>query len=98
MNKLEDVISLAKISDFLQKKDADNEREEKKRTAIIVIGVIAGLVVIAGIVYAVYKYLTADDYDDFEDDFEDDFDDDFDDDFEDEVSSEEHTQDTEDEE
>ena len=61
MNKLEDVISLAKITDFLQKKDADSEREEKKRTAIIVIGVIAGLIVIAGIVFAVYKYLTADD-------------------------------------
>ena len=61
MNKLEDVLSLAKISDFLQKKDSENEKEEKKRTAIIVIAVVAGLAVIAAIIFAVYKYLTADD-------------------------------------
>ena len=81
MNKLEDVLSLAKISDFLQKKDSDSEKEEKRKTAIIVVAVVAGLAVIAGIIFAVYKYLTADDYDNYEDDFEDDFDDDFDDEF-----------------
>ena len=37
MNKLEDVISLAKISDFLQKKDADNEREEKREQPLLLL-------------------------------------------------------------
>ena len=92
MNKLEDVLSLAKISDFLQKKDSDSEKEEKRKTAIIVVAVVAGLAVIAGIIFAVYKYLTADDYDNYEDDFEDDFDDDFDDDFEEEDGDKESEQ------
>ena len=43
---------------------------------------IAAAAVVGVIIFAVYKYLSADDYDDFED-FEDDFDDDFEDDFED---------------
>lgn len=80
MNKLEDIIDLTKITEFLQKKDLIKVKEEKKRNCVIVIAVIAGIAIMAAIAFGIYKYLTAEDYDDFEDDF-DDFEDDFDDDF-----------------
>ena len=63
----------------LQKKE--EEEQKKNNTIVIVIGIVMGLIVIAGIAYALYRYFTPDYLDDFEDDLDDEFDDDFDDDF-----------------
>ena len=43
MNKLEEMLSVAKISELLQKREQDKAKEDKKKTTIIVIAVIAGL-------------------------------------------------------
>ena len=74
MNKFEEYLSMAKISDFIHRKELE---DEKKKTVCLVFAIIAG---IAAIAFGIYKYLSReDDVDDFEDDFEDDFDDDFED-------------------
>ena len=68
---------MAKISDFIHRKELE---EEKKKTVCLVFAIIAGIAAIAAIAFGIYKYLSReDDVDDFEDDFEDDFDDDFED-------------------
>ena len=54
---------------------AKKEKEDNKIVwALAIIGAIAA---VAGIAFAVYKYLTPDYMDDFDEDFDDDFDDDF---------------------
>ncbi len=71
MKNLSDFLEMAKVSDIMNKK----EKEENKIVwALAIIGAIAA---VAGIAYAVYKYLTPDYMDDFDEDFDDDFDDDF---------------------
>ncbi|MCI5622110.1 MULTISPECIES: DUF4366 domain-containing protein [Anaerostipes] len=71
MKNLEELLSVAKVSDMIGKK----EKEENKIVwALAIIGAIAA---VAGIAYAVYKYLTPDYMDDFDEDFDDDFDEDF---------------------
>ena len=42
MNKLEDVLSLAKISDFLQKKDSENEKKRKKEPRLLSLQLLPG--------------------------------------------------------
>ena len=75
MEKLSDHLEMAKVSDIITKK----EKEDNKIVwALAIIGAIAA---VAGIAFAVYKYLTPDYMDDFDEDFDEDFDDDFDDDF-----------------
>ena len=75
MEKLSDLLELAKVSDIITKK----EKEDNKIVwALAIIGAIAA---VAGIAFAVYKYLAPDYMDDFDEDFDEDFDDDFDDDF-----------------
>lgn len=77
MNKMEEILSLAKISDFIHRQELE---EEKKKTVCLVFAIIAGVAAIAAVAYGIYKYMSReDDMDDYEDDFEDDFDDDFDD-------------------
>lgn len=71
MKNLSDFLEMAKVSDIINKK----ENEENKIVwALAIIGAIAA---VAGIAYAVYKYLTPDYMDDFDEDFDDDFDEDF---------------------
>ncbi len=53
----------------------DNAR--KKNTLLWILGVIGAVATVAGIAYAVYRYLIPDYYDDFEDDFDDDFEEEF---------------------
>ena len=66
MKNLEELLSVAKVSDMIGKK----EKEENKIVwALAIIGAIAA---VAGIAYAVYKYLTPDYMDDFDEDFFDD--------------------------
>lgn len=71
MSKLENLMELTKINELLNKKDED----KKSNTLLWVLAIIGVVVVIAGIAYAVYRYVTPDYLEDFEDDFEDDFDD-----------------------
>ena len=71
-NKFEDLINAAKVSELLHKK----ELEEKNKNAIVIVLAVLGAV--AGIAFAVYKYLTPDYLEDFDpDDYSDDFDDDY---------------------
>lgn len=75
MNKMEELINMAKISDFMHRQELE---DEKKKTVCLVFAIIAGIAAIAVIAYGLYKYLSKeDDMDVFEDDFEDDFDEDF---------------------
>lgn len=94
MNKMEEILSLAKISEFIHRQELE---EEKKKTVCLVLAIIAGIAAIAAIAYGIYKYLSReDDMDDFEDDFEDDFDDDFEDEDDDFVEEDEAPADTDD--
>lgn len=68
-----------KLEEFLtalQKK----EDEKHKNTILWILAVIGAVTAIAGIAYAVYRYLTPDYLEDYEDDFDDDFEDFFEDD------------------
>lgn len=73
MNKIEDILTAAKLSDIFGKK------EEKKKSNVLlwILAVIGAVAAVAAIAYAVYKYVTPDYLEDVEDDFDDDFDDDF---------------------
>lgn len=82
MNRIEELIAA------LQKRD----EEKNKNTVLWILAIIGAVTAVAGIAYAVYRYLTPDYLEDFEDDFEDDFDDDFDDYFEDEDLEEENAE------
>ena len=73
MNKFEEYLSMAKISDFIHRKELE---DEKKKTVCLVFAIIAGIAAIAAIAFGIYKYLSReDDVDDFDDDFEDEEDD-----------------------
>ena len=75
MEKLSDLLEMAKVSDIITKK----EKEDNK--IVWVLAIIGAIAAVAGIAFAVYKYLAPDYMDDFDEDFDEDFDDDFDDDF-----------------
>lgn len=84
MNRIEDLLAL------MQKKE-----EEKHKNAILwVLAVIGAVTAVAGIAYAVYRYLTPDYLEDFEDDFDDYFEDE---DLEDEKETEKAAEDKEEE-
>lgn len=82
LNKLDEIMDNAGVNDLLGRK----HEEKKSNTLLWVFAVIGAIAAVAGIAYAVYRYLTPDYLEDFEDDFDDDFDDDF---FEDEDEDEE---------
>ena len=71
MNKIEEMIAETKLSEILNK----NEAEKQKNTVIWVLAIIGAIAAVAGIAYAVYRFFTPDYLEDFEDDFDDDFDD-----------------------
>lgn len=73
MNKIEDMISATKLSEVLQKRDDD----KIKKTILWILAIVGAVVAIAGIAYAVYRFLTPDYLEDFEEEFEDDFEDDY---------------------
>ena len=74
MNKVEELIKSAKLDELLKKKEKECSCKKK---VLIVLAVIGGIALIAGIAYAVYRYLAPTYWDDFEDEFEDEFDEDF---------------------
>ena len=72
MNKLENLIEIARLNELLGKK----EEEKKKCSAVVwVLAIIGAIAAVAAIAYAVYRYLTPDYLDDFDDDFDDEFED-----------------------
>lgn len=74
MNKLENLIDIAKVNELLGKK----EEEKKKCNAVVwVLAIIGAVAAVAGIAYAVYRALVqrSNYMDEFEDDFEDEFED-----------------------
>ena len=71
MNKIEEMIAESKLSEILHK----NEAEKQRNTVIWVLAIIGAVAAVAGIAYAVYRFITPDYLEDFEDDFDDDFDD-----------------------
>ena len=71
MQKMEDLMATTKLKALLKK-------EEKKSKMCWVLVTILAVAAVAGIAYALYKYLTPKYYDEFDDDFDyDEFDDDF---------------------
>ncbi len=71
MSKVEELIAETKLKELLNKK----EDEKQKSTIIWVLAIIGAVAAVAGIAYAVYRFLTPDYLEDFEEDFDDDFDD-----------------------
>lgn len=53
------------------------KKEKKKNVVVIVLAVLGGIVLIAAIAYALYRFFAPDYLEDFEDEFEDEFDEDF---------------------
>lgn len=72
MNRIEDIVTA------IQKRD----EERHKNTVLWVLAIIGAVTAIAGIAYAVYRYLTPDYLEKYDDDFEDDLEDYFEDDLE----------------
>lgn len=71
MSKVEELIAETKLSELLNRKEA----ESQKNTVILILAIIGAVAAVAGIAYAVYRFFTPDYLEDFEDDFDDDFDD-----------------------
>ena len=75
MNDMEELINMSKVKDFMHKYEL---KDEKKKTVLTVLGILAAITIVGVVVYCIVKYVKDRD-DDFDDEF-DDFDDDFDDD------------------
>ncbi len=78
IDKLSELLATSKLSDLIHKKE--DPIEQKKHTVIFILAIVGAIAAIAGIAYAVYKYMTPDYLEDFDDDFDDEFEDDFEDD------------------
>lgn len=70
MAKLDELLEVIKTKELMKKED------DKKNCIIWILAIVGAVAVIAGIAYAVYRYMTPDYLDDFDDDFDDDFEDD----------------------
>ena len=60
-------------------KQRERENEKPKNVILWVLAIVGAVAAVAGIAYAVYRFVTPDYLEDFEDDFDDDFDDYFED-------------------
>ena len=74
MNKLENLIDMARLNDLLGKKEEDNK---EGRPLVWVLAVIGAVAAVAGIAYAVYRFMRPDYLDDFEDEDSEDEEEDF---------------------
>ena len=72
MNKIENLIDMARLNELLGKKEAE---KTAWNVVVCVLAIIGAVAAIAGIAYAVYRYLNPRYLDDFEEEFEDDFED-----------------------
>lgn len=76
-----------KFQELIDAVRAGNKKKEIN-PVLLALAIIGGIVAVALIAYAVYRFLTPDYFDDYDDDDDfDDFDDDFEDDFEDEAEA-----------
>lgn len=89
-DKLSDMLAATKLSELLHKKE--DPIEKRKHTIVFILAIVGAIVAIAGIAYAVYKFVTPDYLEDFDDDFDDEFEDDFDDDLDDSLNAETETE------
>ncbi|MFP4698200.1 MAG: DUF4366 domain-containing protein [Eubacteriales bacterium] len=72
----ENFLNMSQFNEFLSKFNKNHE-EEKKRNTWMWVGIIIGAVaLIAGVSYAIYRYLTPNYLEDFDEDFDLDFEDD----------------------
>ena len=79
-SKVEELMDFVKTHDIKDLKDYWNHKEEEKtrnNTILWIFAAIGVVAAVAGIAYAVYRYMTPDYLEDFDDDFDDDFEDDF---------------------
>ena len=72
MKNLDELISAVKVGELIGRKKEPEENKVVKKV-VIVLAIIGAVAAVAGIAYAVYKYLTPSFLDDFDDDFDDDF-------------------------
>ena len=71
MARLDEIMDAIRANEILRRKD-----DRKNNWSFWALAIVGAVVVIAGIAYAVYRYLTPDYLEDFDDDFDDDFEDD----------------------
>ena len=72
MKKMEEWMTTLKLEDLMEKRDC----EKRKKAILWIMAVIGAVAAIAGIAYAVYRFVRPEcvcDDDDFEEDFDDDF-------------------------
>ncbi len=69
MEKLDELLESLKRRELVKKED------DRKNCIFWILAIVGAVAVIAGIAYAVYRYMTPDYLDDFDDDFDDDFED-----------------------
>ena len=73
MNKIEEMITESKLYEMLRKR----EQDKVKKTILCIIAIVGAVIAVAGIAYAVYRYISPDYLEDFEEDLDDDFEEDF---------------------
>ena len=74
LSRVEEILAASKLNELIRKRE---EEDKTMRIVLIILAAIGCIAAVAGIAYAVYKFVTPDYLEDFEEDFEDDFDDDF---------------------
>lgn len=67
-NKLDDLLNAMKLGELVHRKGDDNKH---KNMLICILAGIGAVAAIAGIAYAVYRYMNPDYLEDFDDDFDD---------------------------
>ena len=73
MSKIEDMIQETRLYEMLKKQ----EEGKVKKVLLWTLAIVGAVAAIAGIAYAVYRFVTPKYLDEFEEDFDDDFEDDF---------------------
>ncbi len=72
---MENLGALMKLEDLMNSLKAKAEKRDQKDVLITVLAVVGIIMAMAGIAYAVYRFMTPEYLDDFDDDFDDDFED-----------------------
>ena len=67
-DKLEELLNMTKLAELVNTKQKDDEK--KCNTVLWVLAIVGAVAAVAGIAYAVYRFLTPDYLEDFDDDFE----------------------------
>lgn len=73
MNRIEEMISATRLSEILKKRDDDR----LKKTIVWVLAIVGVVAAVAGIAYAVYRFMTPDYLEEFDDELIDDLEDEY---------------------